>query len=118
MKRYNLLGLRHIQYNEGDDHGKFYRTFKSALCENLRREGDIYDGDIVLEDEILSPTFEDAIVVWSLERIHPMLPELVDKHFGHQFGINGVGISSLQDKIFKAGVHIQLLMNKLIFSLN
>ena len=107
MKRpnLNLLDLRRIQYNEGDDHARFYRTFKSALCENLRKEGDIYDGDIVLDDEILSPTFEDVILVWSLERIHPMLPELVDKHFGHQLGINGVGLFHIQDQIFKAGIH-------------
>ena len=106
MKRpnLNLLDLRRIQYNEGDDHARFYRAFKSALCDNLRKEGDIYDGDIVLYDEMLSPTFEDVIVVWTLERIHPMLPELVDKYFGHFFGKNGVSISSFQDRIFKARI--------------
>ena len=100
-----MLRLRNCQYSDGDNYSQFYKRFKSELCENLRKEGDIYDGDFLLEDEILSPTFEDVIVVWSLERIHPMLPELVDKYFGHQFGKNGVSLSNFQDQIFEARIY-------------
>ena len=38
------------------------------------------------QDEILSPTFEEIIILWSLEKIDSRLPNLVNVIFSHRNG--------------------------------
>ena len=69
-----------------EDLHAFYVQFRSAVCTNLKRKGDIVEflnGEL-MEDEILSPTFEEIIVVWCLEKIHPNLPARVKQTFNDQ----------------------------------
>ena len=44
-------------------------------------------------DETMSPTFEETIVLWCLEKIDPRLPAHVNKTFGHQM----TGHTTLKD---------------------
>ena len=50
----------------------------SLLCAN----GLLHHGEHVPEDEELSPTLENFIVLTWLRLIHPSLPQLVKQHYG------------------------------------
>ena len=52
------------------------------------------------EDEKLSPSFENAIVLWSLEKIDPRLPAKVKKNYGHQMTGNTT-LKDIQPIIFQ-----------------
>ena len=54
---------------------------------------------ILHEDEILSPTFEEVILLWCLERIDPRLPAIISQTFGHKL-VDGITLKDLQDEIF------------------
>ena len=54
----------------------------------------------LIEDEILSPTFEEVILLWSLEKIDPRLPFLVNQTFGYRL-IDDLTLKDIQDEIFE-----------------
>ena len=69
-------------FKQGTPYQTFYKQYRASFIDNLRRRGDIveYKNDEVLNaDEKLSPSFENAIVLWSLEKIDPRLPNKVKK---------------------------------------
>jgi hypothetical protein len=57
--------------DSSDSYQSFYLKFKASICSNLKKKGDVVEflnGEL-LEDEILSPTFEEIIVLWCIEKI-------------------------------------------------
>lgn len=65
----------------------FYKQYRASFTDNLRKTGDIVifkNNQALTEDEQLSPSFENAIVLWTLEKIDPRLPSKVKKDYGHQ----------------------------------
>ena len=82
----------------------FYKQFRSGFINNLRKKDDsiMYkDGFKLPEDEIISPTFECAIMLWALEKIDPRLPSKVQKDFGFRMEGNTTLIE-LQTPVFQA----------------
>ena len=51
-------------------------------------------------DEILSPTFEEIIVLWCLEKIDTRLPRQVKEAFGERV-VGNVTLKDLQKEIFQ-----------------
>ena len=77
-----VLDIAKLQMEAHDDYNSFYSKFRMKICENLKKKGDrvnFYGEQEVLEDELLSSTFEEIIVVWCLEKISPELPKLVER---------------------------------------
>ena len=58
-------------------------------------------GQALTEDEVLSPSFEDAIVLWALEKIDPRLPKKVRKDYEHRLTGN-IYLIDLQVTIFQS----------------
>ena len=54
----------------------------------------------MLEDEKLSPSFENAIVLWTLHKIDPRLPARVKKNYGYQMTGNTT-LKDVQPVIFE-----------------
>lgn len=52
------------------------------------------------EDEQLFPSFENAIVLWSLKEIDVHLPDKVGKNYGHQMTCNTT-LKDLKPVIFQ-----------------
>ena len=99
----HFLKVSAIQYKSGANHQTFYREFRAAFQDNLKRTGHKikYQGDRELTaDETLSPTFEETIVLWALEKIDPRLPAHVNKTFGHQM-TGHTTLKDLQVQIFQ-----------------
>ena len=60
-----------------------------------------YKNDLVLtEDEKLSPSFENAIILWTLEKIDPRLPHKVKRDYGYQMTGNTT-LKDIQPVIFE-----------------
>ena len=83
-------------YKQGTPYQTFYKQYRAAFLDNLRKEGDriqYKNNQIMLEDEKLSPSFENAIVLWTLNKIDPRLPARVKKNYGYQM----TGNTTLRD---------------------
>ena len=99
----HFLKVSELSYKENTNHQTFYREFRSAIYDNLKKSGHKikYLNDKELDqDEIMSPTFEETIVLWCLEKIDPRLPAHVNKTFGHQMTGNTT-LKDLQVMIFQ-----------------
>ena len=99
----NFLKIAGQTYKQGDQHQTFYKQYRASFIDNLRKRGDQikYKNDVALtEDEQLSPSFENAIVLWALKEIDARLPLRVKKNYAHQ--MNGdVTLKDLQPVIFQ-----------------
>ena len=83
----NFMNIAEHVFTAGTPHQTFYKQYRASFVDNLRKQGDRikYKNDLPLqEDEKLSPSFENAIVLWSLDKIDPRLPSKVKKDYGHQ----------------------------------
>jgi len=89
--------------DDEDDYNSFYSKFRLAICDKLRKKGDrinYFEEQLLLEDEMLTPTFEDIIVLWCLEKISPHLPIEVDKNYHEQL-MGDYSLKDLQEEIFQ-----------------
>lgn len=99
----NFLNISQHTFKKGTPHQTFYKQYRSSFLDNLRKSGDVvkFKNDSVLrEDEQLSPSFENAIVLWSLEKIDARLPCKVKKNYGHQMTGN-VTLRDIQSVVFE-----------------
>ena len=110
LQHYNLekrgahfLKVSELKYQQGSNHQTFYREFRSAICDNTKRRGHkikYLNNKELHDDESISPTFEETIVLWCLEKIDHRLPMHVNKSFGHQM-VGNVTLKDLQVQIFQ-----------------
>lgn len=81
----NFLRVVDHRFKPGDNPSTFFKQFRASFVDNLRKKGSAGDPrdptDILKEDEKLSPSFEDAIFIWCLEKIDPRLPNKVRKEY-------------------------------------
>ena len=99
----NFLKIASLTYKKGDIYQTYYKQYRAAFIDNLRKKNDKikYNNDHVLSiDEYLSPSFENAIILWALKEIDPRLPNKVKKNYGHQMSGN-VTLRDLQPLIFQ-----------------
>ena len=100
----HFLSVAAINPKPDQNHMVFYKQFRSGFINNLRKKDDsiMYkDGFTLPEDEIISPTFECAIMLWALEKIDPRLPSKVQKDFGFRMEGN-ITLIELQTPVFQA----------------
>lgn len=100
----NFLKIAALVYTSDQQPYTFYKQFRAAFLDNLRKAGakdDARWGEARLEkDERLSPSFEDAIILWALEKIDPRLPAMVKKEYEHQLSQDSF-LSDLHPRIFQ-----------------
>ena len=92
----HFLKVSEHQYKSGTNYQTFYREFRAAIYDNLKKRGhqiQYLNNKEMDADETMSPTFEETIVLWCLEKIDPRLPAHVNKTFGHQM----TGHTTLKD---------------------
>ena len=101
----NFLRITKHHYKSGVVPATFYKEFRASFLDNLRKKdepiGTRKPNAKLKEDEVLSPSFEDAIILWTLEKIDPRLPMKVSKDYEHRLG-QGTYLSDLHSSIFQA----------------
>ena len=96
----NILELCDIQYQSSETINSFYMNCRSLISNILRKKGDRFGDVEVLEDEILSPTFEELIILWCLEKVDSNITKNVRQAFGDRI-LHGSTLSSLSQDIFQ-----------------
>ena len=101
----NILKIADKTFPPGGNYMTFYKEFRLMILDNLRLKGSKADpripGDQLAEDEKLSPSFEDIIIIWVLERIDRRLPGKVRKDYEHRL-CGDTFLWDLQAVIFQA----------------
>ena len=102
-RRVNLLRLADCKYKSGVNYQTYYRELYASICDNLRRKDDNdLTGAKLKEDEQISPTFKDYIILTALHNIDPRLPDKVKQDYELQLTQKGVYLSDIQTSIFQA----------------
>ena len=99
----NFMDISEHVFKKGTPYQTFYKQYRASFLDNLRKRGDYvqYKNNLELtEDEKLSPSFDNAIVLWSLEKIDPRLPPKVKRNYGHQMTGNTT-LKDIQPIIFE-----------------
>ena len=101
----NILKIADKSFRPGGNYNVFYKEFRLMVLDNLRLKGSKADpriaGDKLAADEKLSPSFEDIIIIWVLERIDKRLPAKVRKDYEHRL-YGDTFLWDLQSVIFQA----------------
>lgn len=97
---FNILELCEIKYDPGENILDFYDKFKGIVCDNLKKKGDQIGFEEIQQDEVLSPTFEEVIILWCLHTINPNLPSKVKPTFNQRLKA-GLSITEFKDDIFQ-----------------
>ena len=85
----NVMPLCYMKFDINvEGYFEFYRRFRKQVVRNLK------------ENETVSPTFEDVILMWCLERIDSKLPGLIYKKIGIKI-FQAPQLCSLTDRIFE-----------------
>ena len=104
-KGVNFLKIAQINYKAGVNPQTFYKQFRTGFIDNLRKAGDannhLKPGDRLLADEVMTPTLEDTVVLWTLEKIDPRLPAKVAKSYEHRLD-KDTHLIDLQATIFQS----------------
>ena len=79
-----FLDFAEISFREGERHEELYQRLMSFVEDNLLEANSVlsHHGDKIDEDEELTPTLENLIVLIWLKLIHKDLPRLVKQKFG------------------------------------
>ena len=96
----NILELCEIKYDPGENIFDFYDKFKGIVCDNLKKKGDQIGFVELQQDEILSQTFEEVIILWCLHKINPNLTSKLKPTFNHRLS-DGLSITEFKDDIFQ-----------------
>ena len=99
----NFMKISEHIFKKGTPYQTFYKQYRASFLDNLRKKNDkvmFKNGTLLTEDEQLSPSFENAIVLWTLEKIDPRLPAKVKKNYGHQMTGN-VTLRDIQPVVFE-----------------
>lgn len=91
-----IFEICETKYSKYEDLKSFYTKFRTVISNHLKKKG---DSELLFEDEIISPTFEEVIILWCLEKIDSSLPKQVKETFGNQ--LNGqVTLKDIHNEIF------------------
>jgi hypothetical protein len=101
----NFLNITEHTFTAGTSPQVFYKQFRASFLSNLRKTNDKTEhkgpGKVLTADEGLSPSFEDTIVLWTLEKIDPRLPKKVKKDYEHRLD-NATYLIDIQATVFQA----------------
>ena len=96
----NILDLCEIKYDPKESFSEFYNNFRTLLSDYLMKKGDQVGPMELLEDEIFTPTFEEIIIFWCLEKVDPRLPMKIKEELG-TVNQKGATLKTMEHKIFK-----------------
>ena len=92
----SIFEISETKYSNYENLKSFYTKFRTVISNHLKKKG---DSELLFEDEIISPTFEEVIILWCLEKIDSSLPKQVKEAFSSQ--LNGlVTLKDIHHEIF------------------
>ena len=89
QKGIHFFNILDVKYESGEPASGFYNRYRNLLLANLGKTGDAIrwqNVEALEEDEKLSPTFEDMILLNVLGLIDARLPSHIRDHYHHLIG--------------------------------
>jgi hypothetical protein len=89
QKEIHYFDLFDHEYQQRTSPEGFYNQFRNLVITSLKKKGDVItwqNGAVLMEDEQLSPTFEELILAIVLALIDPGLPGQVRNEYRHLLG--------------------------------
>ena len=82
----NFLDFTDIKLLPNERHETLYQRMASFIDDNLLKTSDTitHDGEHITENEVISPSLENLVVLLWLEKLHPKLPTLVKQRYATQ----------------------------------
>ena len=82
----NFLDFTDIKLLPNECHETLYQRMASFIDDNLLKTSDTitHDGENITENEVISPSLENLVVLLWLEKLHPKLPTLVKQRYATQ----------------------------------
>eukprot|EP00088_Acartia_fossae_P062637 TRINITY_DN7576_c0_g1_i2.p1 TRINITY_DN7576_c0_g1~~TRINITY_DN7576_c0_g1_i2.p1 ORF type:complete len:603 (+),score=61.45 TRINITY_DN7576_c0_g1_i2:39-1847(+) len=99
----NLFATCYLQPSDKESYSEFYTRFRTSICNHLKKTGSrmkYLDNEILSCDEIISPTFEEIIILWCLAKIDHRLPGLANHAFNQKLIDNTLTLKDLEEEIF------------------
>lgn len=87
----------------------FYNQYRSLIMGNLGKRGDVIEwkNETLKEDEKLTPSHEDFILLTVLQHLHSKLPQYVREHYAHKMGATKRLMDFKTEILSKAKQYIQ-----------
>ena len=87
----------------------FYNNYRSLIIGNLAKKSTViqWKGETMKEDERLSPSHEDLILLNVLQLIHPKLPTFIREQYAHKMGLDRRLMDFKTEILTKAKHYIQ-----------
>ena len=82
---FNILEVKYVANNSTPV--AFYNQYRTVISNNLAKAGDVIkykDGEVLAQDEKMSPMLEDIILLNVIAEIDPRLPTFVKTHYNHK----------------------------------
>ena len=113
-KGIHFFHLLDLQYQPGTSAIGFYNQYRNLIITNLKKRGDQIEWQNVelAQDERLSPTFEDHILLTVLGLIDSRLPGHVRTHYHHHIGQDKCLMDFKTDILVKVPTFLQEIENK------
>lgn len=96
----NILDLTDAKYDPSLGVAGFYEKMKNIVLTNLRKRGHKFGEDELIQDEILSPTFEEVLIVLCLDKIQPNLSQKLKPVYSDRLN-KGSCLIELKDEVFQ-----------------
>ena len=83
----HFLALEDLKLEYGPDftYHQGFMTVKDVVCAGLMKQGKMYEGQLLTEKEVLTPTVKNFMTKEWLVKTHPSLPKHVRDTRGHLF---------------------------------
>ena len=91
----------------------FYNSYRSSILGNLAKKNDVilWKSQTLTEDEKITPSHEDLILLNVLTLLHPKLPAFVKEQYGHKMGQDKRLMDFKTEILTKAKQYIQDIDN-------
>ena len=95
----NILRIYEVKYDENYSIAIYYEELKNIVVSSLKKKGYDNGQEELLQDEVLSPTFEELLILWCLDRVQPNLSNKIKPVFDDKLN-SGISLHQLKDEMF------------------
>ena len=98
-KQNTILDACDNEFDNNNNILHFYQQFRESISSNLKKTGYRIGDYELLQDEIITPTFEEVIILWCLDKVQPNLSRKVKIAFNDKL-TEGISIHEFKNEIF------------------
>ncbi len=95
----NILRIHEVEYDDNHSIESYFDELKKIVISSLKKKGYDNGHEKLIQDEIFSPTFEELLILWCLDKVEPNLSKKIKLIFNDKLN-SGKSLHQLKDEIF------------------